>query len=240
MIFIRSLLFKIAYYIIIAVLAISCSIFRIFGRNFALRVAHFVAKGVRWALKWIAGVEVVVEGEIPTERPVILAPKHQSSLETFLFHALIYRTAYVFKKELSYIPVMGWALSATGNIPIPRDQGVKAIGLMLKGADLVLSKEKRTLVIFPEGTRYPVGAKPVYHSGVVMFYRKFPDVPIYPVAINSGLFMGKKGFLIRPGKLVFRFLPAMPAGLSKEEFMAELERRIEAEMPEMTSDKYLK
>jgi 1-acyl-sn-glycerol-3-phosphate acyltransferase len=220
LLFIRSLIFKIAYYILVSIMCLGIVATWFFGVEVSLMWPRFTGWALIKALKYIAGVEVIVEGELPRNYPCIIASKHQSSLETFLFHHILKRPCYVFKKELTYIPFMGWALAATKNIPIKRDEGVKSIITMLNSSEEILMKDKRCLIIFPEGTRYPVGEKPVYHSGVAMFYKKFPDIPVIPVALNSGLFQPKKGFLVRPGKLVFEFLPAIPTGLSKEEFMA--------------------
>jgi 1-acyl-sn-glycerol-3-phosphate acyltransferase len=82
------------------------------------------------------------------------------------------------------------------------------------------------MVIFPEGTRRPVGAPPAYKPGVAGLYREL-DLPCVPMATNSGQVWGGKGFRIRPGLAVFEILPPIPPGLKRAVFMAEIEKRIE-------------
>ena len=228
--FIRSALFFAVYYVLVMLMALMAFLMRIFGKNAALMAAHITGSCIPICLRVLAGVRFKVEGEIP-KGPAILAAKHQSSLETFLLHGLIYRCCYVFKEELLKIPILGWGLIATDNIAIKREEGVRAISLMLANSERVLAQDKRVLVIFPEGTRRRPGAAPAYHSGVALFYKKFPGIPVYPLALNSGVFLRKGGFLIHPGTMIFRFLPAMPSGLGKDGFMAKLQETIENNLP---------
>ncbi len=85
----------------------------------------------------------------------------------------------------------------------------------------------RPIAIFPEGTRTAVGARRPYHPGVAALYTQL-GVPLVPVAVNSGLFWGRRSFLKRPGRIILEFLPAIPPGLPRRRVMAELEARIEA------------
>ena len=52
-------------------------------------------------------------------------------------------------------------------------------------------------------------------------------LPVVPVALNSGLFWGRRSFLKRPGRVVVEFQEPIPPGLGRRQLMAELERRIE-------------
>jgi 1-acyl-sn-glycerol-3-phosphate acyltransferase len=82
-------------------------------------------------------------------------------------------------------------------------------------------------VIFPEGTRVAPGAKQPYHPGVAALYRHL-GCPVVPVALNSGVFWGRRSFVKRPGRIVVEFLPPIEPGLDRNAFMAELEGRLEA------------
>jgi 1-acyl-sn-glycerol-3-phosphate acyltransferase len=87
--------------------------------------------------------------------------------------------------------------------------------------------EGRPVLIFPEGTRKKPDAEPDYKSGVAALYGQM-GVPCVPVALNSGLFWtGPGGFLKRRGRIVVQFLPAIPAGLARADFMDQLKGRIE-------------
>ena len=84
----------------------------------------------------------------------------------------------------------------------------------------------RQLIIYPEGTRRPAGAERAYKHGVVNLYRDL-GVPLVPVALNSGLFWPRHGFLRHPGTLVVAFLPPIPPGRDSEEAFVEMQRMIE-------------
>jgi 1-acyl-sn-glycerol-3-phosphate acyltransferase len=81
-------------------------------------------------------------------------------------------------------------------------------------------------MIFPEGTRSAVGAKVRYQPGVAALYSAL-DVPLVPVALNSGLFWGRRAFTKRPGKIIVEILPAIAPGGDRRAVLAELEARVE-------------
>ena len=86
--------------------------------------------------------------------------------------------------------------------------------------------EPRQLVIFPEGTRGPPGVKGDYKPGIAALYREL-NLPVHPVATNSGAHWPKHGFMRKPGVIVFEYLEPIPPGLKRAEFMRLLEERIE-------------
>ncbi len=86
--------------------------------------------------------------------------------------------------------------------------------------------EGRPIVIFPEGTRTAPGTRRPYQPGVAALYRQL-GVPLVPVAVNSGVYWGRRSFLKRPGRIVVEILPPIPPGGERKRVMAELEERIE-------------
>ncbi len=84
----------------------------------------------------------------------------------------------------------------------------------------------RHIIIFPDGTRVAPGQRRPYHPGVGAIYRQL-GVPVVPVALNSGLFWGRRTFIKKPGRITLEFLEPIAPGLSRKDFTAELERRIE-------------
>ena len=94
----------------------------------------------------------------------------------------------------------------------------------------------RPVVIFPEGTRCQPGSTKGYKSGI-FFLTENLDLPVVPVAINTGLFWAKNSFLRYPGTAVFEFLPPISAkGKTKEEFMNELQTVIENKCAELNAE----
>jgi 1-acyl-sn-glycerol-3-phosphate acyltransferase len=88
------------------------------------------------------------------------------------------------------------------------------------------AEQGRDIVIFPEGTRRAPGAPPAYKPGITLLYQTL-GVPCVPVALNSGYFWPRHGILRRPGTIIVEFLPAIPPGLPRAQFMALLQDRIE-------------
>ena len=132
---------------------------------------------------------------------------------------------FVLKKELMVLPFFGWFAWKTKMIPVDRSAGSTALKTMVKQARARLA-EGRQILIFPEGTRAPVGAPADYKPGVAAIYRDL-DVPCWPVATNSGVHWPAHGFRRYPGTVVFEFLPPIPAGLKRAEFMKRLEDSVE-------------
>ena len=110
-------------------------------------------------------------------------------------------------------------------IIIDREAGPKALRPMVAAARSAMA-DGRPIAIFPEGTRTPVGVRRPYHPGIAVLYMQL-GLPVVPVALNSGLFWGRRSFLKRSGKILVEFLPPIEPGLDRRHFMAELERRIE-------------
>ena len=171
---------------------------------------------------------------------VIYASKHESALETYCYNIIINRIGFVLKKELTYIPFFGWAQYFYGTIPVDRKAGGAAMRKMLKAAEK-MKKDKRAIMIFPEGTRCVPGTTKGYKAGPY-FLAKQLKLPVIPVALNTGFFWAKNSFFRYPGTVVIEFLPPIEVGeKSSAEFMAELEQIIEnkcAELNKETAEKY--
>ena len=164
----------------------------------------------------------------------IIAAKHQSVLETFalLLHAPDF--AYVLKRELMFVPIFGWYLWGADQIAINRSSARNAMAMISARAGEVL-KAGRQVFIFPEGTRRPPAAPTQYKFGVAKLYED-TGAPCLPVALNTGLFWGRRGFLRRPGVAVIEYLPPIQPGLDRESFLARLEATIEAECARLNAE----
>ncbi len=194
----------------------------------------------RWSVVWIRtwcklalgafshiiGVRTVIKGEenIP-DGPFFVALKHQAMWETIFTSRYFDNPAIILKQELMWLPVFGWWAWRLRMISVDRGAHAAALRKMLKDAKAECERG-RTLVIFPQGTRTPPGVKKPYKSGVAAIYGAL-DVPVVPVALNSGLCWPRRGYAYRPGTITIEFLPPIAPGLSRKDFMAELETRIE-------------
>jgi 1-acyl-sn-glycerol-3-phosphate acyltransferase len=224
---VRSALFNFGMYGITAIMAIvGLPVLALPGRA-------SVAYSRLWAgtvLGWLAltcGLRHRVRGQhnLPAE-PVIVACKHQSTWETLSLDVLVERPSFVIKRELLWIPVFGWYLARAGSIAVDRRAKASALRRMLKQARAVIAAG-RPIVIFPEGTRARLGAGLPYQPGIAAVYSQL-NLPVVPVALNSGVFWGRRTFIKWPGVITVEFLPAIAPGLKREEFMQTLRQRIDA------------
>ena len=158
--------------------------------------------------------------------PVIFAVKHQSTWDTMFFLWLDKNNSYIMKEELNKIPFWKSYMTKAGHIVVDRKGGLATMRQMIKDTKNVL-QEGRSVVIFPEGTRTQPGKSEVYHPGVAALYGQ-TKVPIIPVALNSGIYWGRREFRKSAGKIIIEFLKPMEKGLKKTEFVSELKSIVEA------------
>ncbi len=226
MLTLRSLLFTLWLYLSMPIFAVGLSPALLMPHALAMGVIKGWARFVLFGLRWIAGVKVEFRGlEHRPTGPALIAPKHQGMLDIVAPFAVLDDPCFVLKQELMILPFFGWFAWKTQMIPVDRSAGSTALKTMVKQARARLA-EGRQIVIFPEGTRAPVGAPADYKPGVAAIYRDL-DVPCWPVATNSGVHWPAHGFRRYPGTVVFEFLPPIPAGLKRAEFMKRLEDGVE-------------
>jgi 1-acyl-sn-glycerol-3-phosphate acyltransferase len=184
------------------------------------------ANGVRFLMFVILGLKVEVRGKQYLDgRPVLVAAKHQSSMETIFMPYLVGKAANVLKKELFYAPLYGWYVAKLGSIFVDRSAGMKSLKDMLDKAKKAVAKG-HSVMLFPEGTRREIDAEPAYQPGVSLLYQDL-GIDCVPVALNSGYFWSKKKKVKESGTIVIEFLPPIKAGLKRKEFMPLLETTIE-------------
>lgn len=173
--------------------------------------------------------EVLGRENLP-KMPFIVACKHQSMWETIIMHLIFKRPAYCYKKELIHVPFYGWYLRFMTGIKVDRKGGASALKGLVRQAKEYL-KGNHVVVIFPQGTRVPVGAnaeKYPYQVGITALYLAC-NVPVVPAALNSGMFWPKHKMKKNPGKIIIKFLKPINPGLEKKEFNALLEKVTEEE-----------
>ncbi|QYO76464.1 lysophospholipid acyltransferase family protein [Devosia salina] len=217
---------------ILAILAGTVGI--LFGRTpFGWAIARLWCWSNVHYLHFLTGMGTHVEGDehIPPGG-CIIASKHQSDWDIFAIFPHTGRPAYIAKKELMRIPFFGWAARSLDCIEIDRQKGAQAIPAMINQARDAIDRGCR-IVIYPEGTRKPVLADAEYRQGIVRMYTAL-NVPVVPVALNSGLFWGRNSLIIWPGVARARFLPAIEPGLDPETFRSRLHDAIETESNRLT------
>ena len=200
-------------------------------RMVMVRASQFWSRAMFWGLKMLAGCAYEVRGEVP-QGAVLVACKHMSMWDTMALYMLLDDVCIVVKRELISIPFYGWYIRKAGVIAIDRKAGARAFRQMANEAKPMIAAG-RPVAIFPEGTRKKPGAAPDYKPGVAGLYGLM-GTPCVPAALNSGQFWS--GFTKRQGKIVIEFLPAIPAGLKRAEFMRQLENSIETATEKLVAE----
>lgn len=231
----RSALFFAAAILWSAVLAIVFLPLLVTPQRWVHKATRFWLCGVLALVAAICGLRYRVAGaENLPAGAAIVASKHQSAWDTFVFHQVLDYPVYVMKRELFRIPLVGWYMRKVGSIGIDRTARIHALKMIAADAKRALAAG-RQIVIFPEGTRVAPGDERPYRAGIAALYEA-ASVPVVPVALNSGVFWGRRSFRKYPGLITLAFLPPIAPGLDRRTFVATLRARMEAESRRLAAE----
>ena len=220
-----SLLFVIQLYVAIVVIMLAYTPLALFDRAASLRWIQLYSRWVRWTARVMVGLHTEVRGEVPVGA-VLIASKHQSILDSIMLVSVLPQPRFIMKKQLAWIPVAGWHGLRAGFVPVDRGKRGSAIKKML--ADVTAgTRGPGQIIIYPQGTRTAPGVHLPYKKGTAALYAQL-EQPCIPVATNVGVFWPRHGIYRKPGVAVVEFLPAIPAGLPADAFMAALESSVES------------
>jgi len=175
---------------------------------------------------------------VGTTAPAILLLKHQSTWETFCMPTLMpHPLAYVFKKELLYVPFFGWAMAKMDMIHIDRSKRAQAFNKVVQQGQRLLD-QGTWVIMFPEGTRIPRGEQGAYKTGGTRL-AVATGAPVIPIAVTSAKCWPRKALIKRPGVVDFSIGKPIPSqGREADELMQEVEAWIEAEMRRLDPEAY--
>jgi len=213
----RAAAYALVFYPATLLFVLGCFAASLFGSR-PLRAVVRAWTNFHHALARLLGTRVEVAGQVP-EGAFLVAVKHQSMFETLEMVRIARSPVIVLKRELSDLPLFGWATRRYGVIPVDRQAGAKALRRMMAlGKQAAASG--RSVVIYPEGTRVKPGQTPPLQAGFAGLYRAL-GLPVVPVAVDSGRLWGRS--LPRSaGTVHFRIGEPIAAGLPRE----EVERRV--------------
>lgn len=194
----------------------------------AHRVASIWIDLMMAGARYIMGVRVEVRGT-PPRHDCLIAAKHQSFLDILAISQAVPQRAFVMKREVMRVPVMGWFARKVGSIPIDRTRGNDAMRQISGEVQTFRTRPEGLgqLIFYPEGTRTRPGEKRRYKAGVAVVQSE-TGLPIHPVAVNCGMFWPKRGIPVSAGTAIIQFLDPVPAGPAPETVIAGLEQTIEA------------
>jgi 1-acyl-sn-glycerol-3-phosphate acyltransferase len=204
-----------------------------FNGHILYRMAVFWLSLAVLGARYITGIRYVVQGRenLPAlDQPCVLLVKHQSTYETFLMPVIMPKDlAYVFKRELLYVPFFGWAIGQLDMIHIDRKLKSRAFQKVVQQGKDLLDKGI-WVIMFPEGTRIERGQSGNYKSGGTRLAIE-TGVPVIPIAVNSAVCWPRKAFIKKPGTVTVSIGQAIPShGRQPDELMADVESWIENEM----------
>jgi 1-acyl-sn-glycerol-3-phosphate acyltransferase len=194
----RSVLFLVGGVLITSVFGIFVPLGGLFGFRGAAWVASTYATVM---LEWVElalGITCEVSGwENVPDFPVVMMAKHQSAWETLFMESRFPPQCWIVKRELLWLPFVGWSLMAIRCIAINRASGQSAREQIVEqGAQRL--KEGMWVSIFPEGTRIAPGRAGRYGIGGSLLATR-TGTPILPIAHNAGEYWGRNSFVKRPG-----------------------------------------
>jgi 1-acyl-sn-glycerol-3-phosphate acyltransferase len=235
MLFLRSLAFNLFFWLWGAVCLLVCLPALLMHYSNVFVVGRIWVVGSFAALRVLCGLGYEIRGHdnLPAA-PFIYASKHQSAWDTLILALLLDQPTVVLKRELLRIPIFGWYLTKGRMVAIDRGGRAQTLRTMVEQGK-ARAAEGRSIVIFPEGTRVAPGKHRAYHPGVFALYKAL-DLPVVPVALNSGVFWGRKAFIKRPGKIILEILPPIAPGLDRKPFLGQLKQSIDAASDRLSAE----
>ncbi len=189
-----------------------------------------------WLARFLCGLTWVVEGRenIPREGAHISMWKHTTAWETMAQMVMFPPAAWVYKREILWIPLVGWATWMMPGIAIDRGSGHRAVNQILDQGRARLAAGI-WVMIFPEGTRVGPGETRKYGmSGALLASQT--GAKLIPVAHNAGDFWPRRGLLKKPGLIrVVIGPPIETAGRDPRALNAEVQAWIESTMREIST-----
>jgi 1-acyl-sn-glycerol-3-phosphate acyltransferase len=235
--YIRSKVFDVLLVIWTLILSPSAILLRLCSTptRYLRMVAQIWVNGILLALRYIVGLRYVERGRdnIPNE-PCIIIANHQSVWETLALAAIFPDAAFVSKREMLRVPIIGWFLKNYPMIMIERGGGARAIHSLIVQSRAVL-EDGRSIIIFPEGTRKSVSDQVVFKRGVEILYSELRR-PVLPIAVNSGAFWGADRWMKYNGTITVSYLPPILPGLSRDAFREKAQSMLQAEKDRLITE----
>jgi 1-acyl-sn-glycerol-3-phosphate acyltransferase len=188
-----------------------------------------------WLAGAICGLKYTIEGQenLP-DRPFISLWKHSSAWDTMAQMFVVPPAAWLLKREVTWIPIVGWAVSTYKPIAINRSAGHSAVNqVVTQGRERLASG--MGVIVYPEGTRVLPGQTRKYGiSGALLATQT--GAPVVPIAHNSGYFWRRRSIMKKAGTIrVVIGPPIDPTGMDPRELNNQVQQWIEAKVAEIVA-----
>lgn len=230
---VRSLLFVIQMYLMMAIMAVFFTPLAMVRRTWAFTAIHTYCNWVRWTAAWMVGLRSEIRGQVPTDE-VLIASKHQSFFDIIMIVSVVPRPKFIMKASLRWAPILGYYAKRIGCIAVDRGRRAEAIRQMMDGVNGGTHLPGQ-LIIYPQGTRVAPGVRRDYKIGTGVLYNELKQSCV-PAATNVGVFWPRTGIYREPGLAVVEFLPQILPGKDTKAFMAELEDVVETASDQLMAE----
>ncbi len=236
---VRSSIFNVFFYSFSFMAAMSCWIAaKVSTRRALWLVLRFWGKTNLVMMRLILQSRVDLRGthHLKPGTAQLIVSKHQSELDIVMMGAAMWDASAIAMKELEKLPFFGTILRKIDAVVIAVDAGPQGRTRQAVEGAMRIRDQNRHLVIYPEGELMKLGARERYRRGVGHIYTAV-DVEVVPVALSLGVIWSQRSWLKTPRTTaVMEFLEPIPPGLSFDEFMEEIEHRIETRTMELIEE----
>lgn len=220
----RSLVFVGQMYVMMLVIGLLYLPGAILSPEGARRGCKAYCRWVFWTARLMVGLDCEVRGTPPTQGALVAA-KHQSFLDILMIFNALPAAIFIMKREILWTPIIGLYAYRLGCVPVNRGKRGVAVKKML--SDVASGHQVAgQLIIYSQGTRVAPGVKAPYKVGTGALFEQMGQ-DCAPVATNVGVFWPRTGIFRKPGLAVVEFLPLIPPGLERHDFMTRLEAEVE-------------
>jgi 1-acyl-sn-glycerol-3-phosphate acyltransferase len=195
--------------------------------------AHFAiarcwARCLLWMLERLCGLNFIVEGRerIPAGNHIVMS-NHTSAWETVAQFVIFPPQVWVLKRELLWIPFVGWGLKLLRPIAINRGEGHRAVNQVIEQGKARLA-DGLWIIIFPEGTRVVAGETRKFGVSGALLATATGKL-LVPLSHNAGKFWPRRGFLKKAGTIrVIIGEPLPSVGRNARDLNEEVRQAIES------------
>lgn len=205
------------------------------SQRFQFGIARYWAKCLLWVLARLCGLTFDVEGRerIPSGNHIVMS-NHTSAWETIAQFVIFPPHVWVLKRELLWIPFVGWGLKLLRPIAINRGAGQRAVRQVLDQGRQRLA-DGLWVIIFPEGTRVVAGETKKFGVSGALLATSTGKL-VVPVSHNAGQFWPRRGIIKKPGTVrVVIGTPISSIGKDPRELNGEARRAIEAGLTQIAA-----
>jgi 1-acyl-sn-glycerol-3-phosphate acyltransferase len=236
---IRSTVFNLIFYPFTFFVALTCWVLAHVSTRAAMwRVLRVWGRGTVWLVRWVLGSRIEVRGweHVDRSRPQVFVSKHQSELDIIMLGALMKNISAVAMKELERTPFFGTILRKLDVVMISVEGGPQGRTQQAVEGARRMKAQGRSMIIYPEGELMKLGAKERYRRGAAHIYEAM-GVEAVPVAVSLGVIWPQRRWRKYPGVTgAIEFMEPIPPGMPPDDFLDEVERRIEARTMELIEE----